>query len=289
MTDICVVHLVRAKNGIEPFSKFLESYVTFDGGIDHDLLIVFKGFNGENSTRQYRQLLKDISFKSIYTHDFGFDIRSYFLVANKTNNRYLCFLNSFSAIRDHEWLLKMKLHLTQQDIGLVGATGSYESAYSNLLFEQKSIGLTEKKIARRLRHFLARTKYRHYFDPFPNYHIRTNGFMISRDVVGKIHHGIILSKMDAHRFESGKRSLTKQVSQMNLNVLVVGKNGEGYKKEDWCRSDTFRQGRQDNLLIADNQTSAYLHAGPELKRRLSECAWGEAFIDRAERHEKHIN
>ena len=279
MTDICVVHLVRAKNGIEPIRNFLESYLKFDGGIDHDLLIVFKGFRGESSTRQYRQLLKDISFKSIYTSDFGFDIRSYFLAVKKTNHKFFCFLNSFSAIRDHEWLLKLKLHLTRKGIGLVGATGSYESAYSNLLFEQKSIGLTKEQIVRRLRHFLARTKYKHYFDPFPNYHIRTNGFMISRDVMRKIHHGIILSKMDAHRFESGKQSLTKQVSQMNLHVLVVGKDGEGYKKRDWCRSDTFRQGRQDNLLIADNQTNAYLHADPESRRKLSEYAWGKGIYE----------
>ena len=275
MTDICVVHLVRAKNGIETIRNFLESYLKFDGGIDHDLLIVFKGFRGESSTRQYRQLLKDISFKSIYTSDFGFDIRSYFLAVKKTNHKFFCFLNSFSAIRDHEWLLKLKLHLTRKGIGLVGATGSYESAYSNFLIEEKSIGYSKTPLAKRLFHIFAKMKYKYYFDPFPNYHIRTNGFMISQDVMRKIRHGIILSKMDAHRFESGKCSLTKQVLQMNLDVRVIGKNGEDYRMEDWCRSETFRQGDQNNLLIADNQTNAFLHADADLKRKLSGYAWGK--------------
>jgi hypothetical protein len=275
MADICVVHLVRAKNGIQPFRNFLESYLKYDSGADHDLLIIFKGFIGTNGTGQYTQLLKEISFKAIHMHDFGFDIRSFFLAVNKINKKYFCFLNSFSTIRGREWLSKLNRNLTQNGIGLVGATGSYESHYSNFLIEQKSIGFAKTQLARRLVHFFAKMKYEYYFDPFPNYHIRTNGFMISQDVMRKIRHGIILSKMDAHRFESGKRSLTKQVLQMNLGVRVIGKNGEDYRMEDWCRSDTFRQGDQNNLLIADNQTNAYLDAGADLKRKLSGYAWGK--------------
>jgi hypothetical protein len=82
-------------------------------------------------------------------------------------------------------------------------------------------------------------------------------------------------KMDVHRFESGKKSLTRQVLQMHLSVLVVGKNGVGYEKEDWNVSGTFRQGNQDNLLIGDNQTNTYLNGSPELRKELSRHAWGE--------------
>ena len=275
MADICVVHLVRAKNGIEPFSNFLESYEKYRSGIDHDLLIVFKGFHRKHNLSEYNQLLRHVSHKTLYIHDYGLDIRAYYLTAKINDNKYFCFLNSFSTVLDHEWLLKLYSHITKQGIGLVGATGSYESAYTNLLIKQKSIRLSKTQIMRRFGHLLVKTKYKHYFDPFPNYHIRTNGFMISRDVMSKIHRGIILSKMDAYRFESGKQSLTKQVLQMNLKVLIVGKNGEGYKRRDWYRSGTFRQGEQNNLLIADNQTNAYLQAGPELKCLLSHLAWEE--------------
>lgn len=283
MAEISVVHLVRAKNGIQPFRNFLESYLKYDSGVDHELLIIFKGFGGTNGTEQYTQLLKDISFSAIHMNDFGFDTRAFFLAVNKVNKKYFCFLNSFSTIRGHEWLSKLNGNLRQTGIGLVGATGSCESHYSNFLISQKGIGCAQEQLARRLFHFFAKMKYKSYFDPFPNYHIRTNGFMISRDLMRQIHPGIILSKMAAYRFESGKRSLTKQIFQMNLNVLVVGKNGDGYKKEDWRRSDTFRQGDQDNLLIADNQTNTYLHAAPELKRKLSESAWGERTYGLSER------
>jgi hypothetical protein len=278
MADICVVHLVRAKNGIEPFITFLESYKKYRGGIDHDLLIIFKGFDGENSTAEYRQLLKGISFNSLYVNDFGFDICAYFLAAKTINKKYFCFLNSFSTVLDNAWLVKLHAHVIKQNIGIVGATGSLESQYTNSLMAHSRNELSHVNIRHRLNVYIEQAKLKHYFDPFPNHHIRTNGFMISREVMRRIHHGIILSKVDAHRFESGKQSLTKQVLQMNLNVLVVGKNGAGYKMEDWCRSNTFRQGEQNNLLIADNQTNTYLHADPELKDMLSYLAWGESRI-----------
>jgi len=274
MADICVVHLVRAKNGINPFINFLNSYKKYRAGIEHDLLIIFKGFNGENSTAEYRQLLIDVSHKTLYMDDFGFDISAYFLAAKTINKKYFCFLNSFSTLLDDEWLLKLHSHMIKQGVGIVGTTGSYESVYTYFLEAHRHNELSHGDIRHRLNYFIELIKYKHYFDPVPNFHIRTNGFMISRDVMGKIQHGIIRSKIDAHRFESGKRSLTKQVLQMNLTALVVGKNSEGYKKEDWCRSGTFRQDEQNNLLIADNQTNAYLHAGPELKRKLSEFTWG---------------
>jgi len=59
-----------------------------------------------------------------------------------------------------------------------------------------------------------------------------------------------------------------------LNVLVVGKDGVGYEKEDWTRSNTFRIGEQKNLLVADNQTRLFKTADAETKRRLAACAWG---------------
>ena len=42
--EVCVVHLVRAHNGVGPFARFLKSYEINRGGMEHDLLIVFKGF-----------------------------------------------------------------------------------------------------------------------------------------------------------------------------------------------------------------------------------------------------
>ena len=57
MKEICVVHLIRAHNGIEPFVQFLDSYKKNKGGIDHDLLIVFKGFENSHDKMEYERLL----------------------------------------------------------------------------------------------------------------------------------------------------------------------------------------------------------------------------------------
>src|SRR5882724_3347052 len=39
MSDsICVAHLVRAKNGLDPLIQFLDSYRKYPAGVDHDLL-----------------------------------------------------------------------------------------------------------------------------------------------------------------------------------------------------------------------------------------------------------
>jgi hypothetical protein len=61
-------------------------------------------------------------------------------------------------------------------------------------------------------------------------------------------------KLSAYKFESGKESLTNQVRNLGLRVLVVGRDGQAYDPEHWHRSNTFWQSREENLLVADNQT-----------------------------------
>ena len=55
-------------------------------------------------------------------------------------------------------------------------------------------------------------------------------------------------------FECGLSSMTRQFGEMNLDAVVVGRDGRGYLKESWNDSHTFRSGEQGNLLIADNRT-----------------------------------
>ncbi len=45
MSNICVVHLVRKKNGLEPFGHFLRSYLEHPAGIDHDLFRSLNSFS----------------------------------------------------------------------------------------------------------------------------------------------------------------------------------------------------------------------------------------------------
>jgi hypothetical protein len=113
------------------------------------------------------------------------------------------------------------------------------------------------------------------FPPFPNPHLRTNAFMASRDVLRRVKRGPLRLKLSAYKFESGKDSLTNQVRAMGLRVLVVGQDGEGYDPENWHLSNTFWQSREENLLVADNQTELYMSADPVTRAELAQYAWGD--------------
>jgi len=276
MAEICVVHLVRSQNGVEPFKFFLDSYFKNPGGIHHDLLIIYKGFSDKREVTKYDRLLRDQPHHSLFVSDWGFDIRPYFVAVGKFNYKYYCFLNSFSVILDKEWLAKMHKHISNKDVGIVGATGSYESLYTDSVnIYKKNLPLCKRSIIKAWARLL-----KFYFDPFPNYHVRTNAFIISGDIMLALRHRHPRIKMEAWLLESGKNSITKQIIKMNKRALVVGKDGIGYEKEDWIKSNTFWQGEQTNLLISDNQTNNYLYGDIEKRRSLSRHAWGPKFAEK---------
>jgi hypothetical protein len=275
-SSICVAHLVRAKNGMEPLQRFLESYARNQGGIEHDLLLIFKGFQQKKLPDQYRQLLGRYPHQALFVDDKGYDIVPYFIAASRFNYRHFCFLNSFSVILDEQWLRKMYSHITGPGIGLVGATGSYQSTYTDLL---KSLKIQSPQLWRRVVGTVLLPmlilKCRIDFYSYPNYHIRTNAFMIAGDLMRKIKVGSIRHKWDCYTFESGKKGLTHQILRKNLRALVVGKNGRAYEKEEWVNSFSFWQGDQANLLVADNQTNAYTNADLQTKWKYARHAWAD--------------
>lgn len=274
--SMCVVHLVRALNGLTPFMNFIRSYTQYRPGQKHDLLIIFKGFGANHGLSEYKKILNGIEYKTMFVQDWGYDIRPYFTATKRFDYQYFCFLNSFSTILDHDWLYKMNSLISAGKVGLVGATGSYESVYSNLLMMEKTF--KTKPLYHKTQGYLRRQIYRLYFDPFPNYHIRTNAFIISRPLMLKIRCGNMLRKLDALRFESGKNSLTRQIMNMGFRVLMVGKNGNGYEKEEWFNNNIFFQNKQGNLLVADNKTRVYSEGTKEQKKILSKMAWGDEAV-----------
>ena len=60
MPNISVAHLVRRKNGIEPFRRFLASYLENSAGVDHNLLIIYKGFSRKSDIVPYEELLREV-------------------------------------------------------------------------------------------------------------------------------------------------------------------------------------------------------------------------------------
>ena len=283
MSEICVVHLVWAPLGLAPFSEFITSYRENQGGLEHQLVIVFNGFDTERGLDEYDALLDHVAYRSLVMPQPTFDLPAYFAAAKSFKYKYFCFLNSYSIILDADWLVKMYNHASREGVGLVGATGSYESRYSCFIRMARSARPPLSILRPRALLWQLSAEYhkqrealrfRCYFDPFPNYHIRTNAFMLSRDVMLKLKAGPMRVKLDAERFESGKQSMTRQIFAKNLDALVVGRDGRAYKKEEWFESRTFRSGEQSNLLISDNRTRQYSTADPDTRKLLSEFAWG---------------
>ncbi len=274
MPDICVVHLVRRKNGIEPFQSFLASYLGNSAGIDHELLIVYKGFFRKTDIVPYEELLREVAHSSLRIADFGFDLQSYFIAAEKCSSKYCCFLNSFSIILDKDWLLKLYQHIRQPGVGLVGATGSWGSIGKTPIKLDKEGFSYLRQLARYLYKYFTKAIINRFFLKFPNYHIRTNGFMIERDIMLKIARGMIIIKIQAYFIESGRYSFTKQIELMGFRPIVVGKNGRGYEKHEWNISSTFWRGVQENLLISDNQTRLYDKEDSVKKKKREFFAWG---------------
>lgn len=276
MSNICVIHLVRQINGIEPTIRFIESYCSHAAGVDHELLILFKGFDNEQVPNEYASAFKNCEYKTLFIDDVGFDIDSYFIAAKSVNQRFLCFLNSFSVILADNWLQKMYSHIVRSKVGVVGATGSNESTYTNnCKFVIPSAHLSFKR--RILESWIQLDRilgYKRGYPAFPNYHIRTNAFMLSRKLMLALQINQYATREDVMKFESGKNSLTRQILANRLEVLVIGRDGNAYSKQNWHGSKTFRSGNQSNLLIADNRTYQYQEANEEEKRRLEKFAWG---------------
>jgi hypothetical protein len=273
MNRTCVVYLARAHSGIRSFETFLQSYRRHAAGLKHDFAIVFKGFRRPSEIEERTALAADLSPKILSVSDAGFDLRAYRIAAQRFDNPYFCYLNSYSELLAADWLAKLFVFAERPEVGLVGATGSHESMYTNVLIERRS--WKNPSPLRRLWTPLRLRLCQLCFDPFPNFHLRTNGFIIARELLLKVWPALICTKRGAYLFENGKNSMTKRILRMQRDVLVVGKNGQAYQKEDWPRSHTFRCGRQENLLIADNQTRQYESADEETRKHLARVAWGE--------------
>lgn len=269
MSGVTVVYLAREKSGFAACERFLRSYRELPAGMGHELLVIFKGFKSDPLKSEWGRSLEEFKPRIIRINDVGFDLRAYGAAAMACATPYLVLLNSFSELLAGDWLAKMYDAVRAPGIGLAGATGSWESMYSNAIEDCQSVRLPKRFLCR-----LRATSCKVFFPPFPNPHLRTNAFIISREVIGKVWPAPILLKRSAYLFENGKRSMLRRVAEAGLKTVVVDKHGRAHESSAWPESLTFRQGAQENLLVADNQTRLYSEADTGLRKLLSRRAWG---------------
>jgi hypothetical protein len=286
MPEVAVVYLARRRSGLESLRRFLRSYERYPGGLEHDLVVVFKGFSRETQLTEWRAELSRLPHHEFRMSDFGFDMRAYSLAGRRLPHRYLCFLNSFSKPLAADWLRILHRWVVEPDVGVVGCTASWESMCSNA--ERELALASALPPLPRLGLWIRTLLNRRAYPPFPNPHLRSNAFLISRELMNRAWPSFVLAKREAYHWESGRKGFTRRVQALNLRVSVAGKDGRAYGPDEWPHSGTFRQSNQWNLLVADNQTRGYDEADAATRRQLSVLAWGADLTTAREEDHKRL-
>lgn len=271
--EIAIVHLVRAGNDNQAVARFVDSYLMYPAGHDHKLIFLLKGFSPQLPS-DLAAILNRAPHCRIECPEGGFDIGSYCHAAERITEPLIMFLNSFSVIEGEQWLLKLARAYRVPGVGLVGASGSWESLLSTLLATPSGEAAIQNggRFAR-LRAQLIGLPLRALFPAFPNPHLRSNAFLMAREVFLSIKPARIRFKIQAWLYESGRNSMTQRMLRRGLRVMVVGRDGTAYGIADWPNSRTFWQYQQENLLIQDNRSMAYSRAGAARQAQLCQAAW----------------
>ena len=100
--DLTVLYLIRLKDEQyeKKFKDFFLSYLRHQSGVQHNLLVVFKGFNKKNLMDKLNFLKKkNIKFKYAQVKDENdFDLGTYKKISKIVDTKYIFFLNSSSKI-----------------------------------------------------------------------------------------------------------------------------------------------------------------------------------------------
>ena len=131
---VAIVHLARCANGDAALQDFLSSYRELSPGVEHDLVVVLKGY--EHNARSRKLALEALRLHRALTleiPDEGLDLDAYRTAANAFEYSYYCFLNSFSRPSRGEWLNVMMHWAQQPGVGIVGASGSYQSFFTDYI------------------------------------------------------------------------------------------------------------------------------------------------------------
>src|SRR3989338_8808258 len=238
--SLALVYLARgASGGLSTVKIFFDAYRAYPPGCPHELVVIAKGWAGVGGLEEVKQLVQAHGARVVDLPDDGFDWGAYMLAASLLTHDWICFLNTHSRHRVKNWLnLLMKgTEVPGINVGAVGATASYESfipVFDWPSWEEGPIAF----LFYVLRSFLKVLRfiiYRNTFRSFPNPHLRSNAFIIRRELFLDFAstHKIPHSKRDAWILESGGRSFTAFLISRGLKPLVTGSDGQYYEPLQW--------------------------------------------------------
>ena len=291
-----VVHLVRHANGQAAFEAFMAAYENVPARLEHDLVLLCKGFPDAGALAPVIERAAAHRPARIELRDDGFDLGAYAVAADTLEHERLCFLNSFSEPRVDGWLALLDAALADTHAAAAGATGSWASnhefglylaglptAYDGVLPSRAASRAAAHEIngttpgrwaADWVYNAAMTTRYAPGMTRFPAVHLRTNALLVDRAVFCSLRIGRAATKWATYHLESGRRSITRQLLARGRSPLVVDRTGAARAPADWHRANVFWQSRQEDLLVADNQTRSYADAPPHLRAFLSAQAWG---------------
>ena len=281
---IALVYLARGADGGLPAAKaFFEAYRAYPPRCPHELIVIAKGWSGIHGRDEVEKIAQANSARLIDLPDDGFDWGAYMRLAPQLKNTWVCFLNTHSRPCVDGWLNLIRLTAETQgmSIGAVGATASLESLAPILPLPSVNVNynnplLYTLRLFRNTARFIKNIR---DFPSFPNPHLRTNAFIVRRELFVNFAETqpIPGCKRDALKLESGRTGFSAFLRARGLKILVACADRSAYEAKEWVNSGTFRVPGQPNLLVSDNQTLAYEKANRHLKKILEKFAWGNTF------------
>lgn len=254
MNEFSIVHLVWGPLGAEPLRSFLESLRTHPAGRSYELVVIFNGLEDRELRHRLEAELQSVPHRLVETDEPVIDLSAYRFALDSIETPRVLFVNSYTRVLADNWLELMAAQLDRDGVGMVGATGTWESIHSAP--------------------FKLRMAWTKLFPKFPNYHLRTTGFALDTELARQLRWRRPSGKISALGLESGRRSISREVKRRGLELVVAGADGRGYGEREWSMSRTFRDGEQENLLLADNRTDDYAAADADARARLRALAWG---------------
>ena len=245
--SLALLYIARGRDddALGRFRRFVRAYRAHVPGAEHDLFVVFKGFDDNQKLQEARSVFEGLRYSSISTDDDNFDIGAYRAATSQIEHGLIGLVNSSAEPNCDGWIGKLLSNLGP-DVGAVGATGSFES-----------LNALDSSIP-----------------SFPNVHLRSNGLIMRREDLLVMFPERIPDKLSAFHVESGPNSFTRQFFKRGMSVLVVGKDGRGLPPARWPECQGFRQGAQSNLLVHDNVTRLFENSAHVVKCALTRGSWG---------------
>ena len=142
--DIAVLYLARHAEGLAPLERFRASYRTHAAGLDHQLVVLYKGYLEPSQRAAAQAVFAEHPHIALELDDSGFDIGSYVEAARHLAHTHVCLLNTFTELTTPGWLALLAKRATAAGVGVAGAMGSYESLYDSYQLLHKVTWLCDR-------------------------------------------------------------------------------------------------------------------------------------------------